>query len=163
MKKDTQKPYFKEEVMKKMTLLTGMLVMVLVFGILVGCASTGKAPNSFVLGKATPVTIQLRQGLAFDQAFREVSFILLQNNFQTETLQPEAGFIRTNWRIWVTPKGETFEGYRVRVSVTFNPSRTQVIVNVLGQLLDSKGNWQDGWDRAVTEDLRQELTMAVGN
>jgi len=163
MKKDTQKPYFKEEVMKKMTLLTGMLVMALVFGILVGCASTGKAPKSFVLGQATPVTIQLRQGLAFDQAFREVSFILLQNNFQTETLQPEAGFIRTNWRLWVTPKGETFEGYRVRVSVTFNPSRTQVIVNVLGQLLDSKGNWQDGWDRAITEDLRQELTMAVGN
>jgi hypothetical protein len=149
--------------MKKMALLMGMLVMVLVFGILVGCASTGRAPNSFVLGQATPVTIQLRQGLDFDQAFREVSFILLQNNFQTETLQPEAGFIRTNWRLWVTPRGETFEGYRVRVSVTFNPSRTQVIVNVLGQLLDSRGNWQDGWDRAITEDLRQELTMAVGN
>jgi len=149
--------------MKKRTLLTGMLVIALVFGMLVGCASTGRAPSSFVLGQATPVTIQLRQGLDFDQAFREVSFILLQSNFQTETLQPEAGFIRTNWRLWVTPRGETFAGYRVRVSVTFNPSRTQVIVNVNGQSLDSKGNWQDGWDRAITEDLRQELTMAVGN
>jgi hypothetical protein len=148
--------------MKKMALLTGMLVMALVFGILVGCASTG-APNSFVLGQPTPVTIQLRQGLDFDQAFREVSFILLQSGFQTETLQPEAGFIRTNWRFWVTTRGETSERYRVRVSVTFNPSRTQVIVNVLGQLLDRKGNWQDGWDRAISEDLRQELTMAVGN
>jgi branched-subunit amino acid transport protein len=40
MKKDTQKPHFKEEVMKKMTLSTGMLVMVLVFVMtVVGCAT----------------------------------------------------------------------------------------------------------------------------
>jgi hypothetical protein len=101
------------------------LVMVLVFGILVGCASTGKAPNSFVLGQATPVTIQLRRGLDFNQAFREVSFILLQNNFQTETLQPEAGFIRTNWRLWVTPRGETFEGYVCHFQSITNTSNSK--------------------------------------
>ena len=145
--------------MKKMTFLV-MLAMVLVFGMaVVGCSST---PGSFVRGPASPVTIMLRPGLDFDQAFREVSFILLNNNFQTETLQPEAGFIRTNWRFWVTPRGQTVESYRVRVSVTFNPNRTQVILNVEGQVLQ-RGTWVPGWDRAVTEDLRQELTMAVGN
>jgi len=138
----------------------GILVMVLVFGMsVVGCAST---PGSFVRGPATPVTIMLRPGLEFDRAFREVSFILLNKNFQTETLQPEAGFIRTNWRFWVTPRGQTVETYRVRVSVTFNPARTQVILNVEGQVLE-RGSWVAGWDRAVTEDLRQELIMAIGN
>ena len=138
----------------------GMLVMMLVFGfVVVGCAST---PGSFVRGPASPVTIMLRSGLEFDRAFREISFILLNKNFQTETLQPEAGFIRTNWRFWVTPREQTVETYRVRVSVTFNPARTQVILNVEGQVLQ-RGVWVPGWDRAVTEDLRQELTMAVGN
>jgi hypothetical protein len=140
----------------------GMLVMVLAFGMTVaGCASTS-TPGSFVRGPASPVTIMLRPGLEFGQAFREVSFILLNKNFQTETLQPEAGFIRTNWRFWVTPRGQTVETYRVRVSVTFNPNRTQVILNVEGQVLE-RDTWVPGWDRSVTEDLRSELTMAVGN
>jgi hypothetical protein len=56
----------------------GILVMVMVFGMtVVGCAST---PGSFVRGPASPVTIMLRSGLEFNQAFREVSFILLNNN-----------------------------------------------------------------------------------
>ncbi|MDR2923802.1 MAG: hypothetical protein LBU85_10755 [Treponema sp.] len=138
----------------------GMPAIVLVFGMAVaGCAST---PGSFVRGTASPVTIMIRPGLEFDRAFREVSFILINHNFQTETLQPEAGFIRTNWRFWVTPRGKTVESYRVRVSVTFNPARTQVILNVEGQVLQG-GSWMPGWDKAITEDLRTELTMAVGN
>jgi len=150
----------KEKKMANKKFWVGMPVMVLAFGMtVVGCAS---APGSFVRGPASPVTIMLRPGLDFDQAFREVSFILLNNNFQTETLQPEAGFIRTNWRFWVSPRGQTVDSYRVRVSVTFNPARTQVILNVEGQMLE-RGSWVPGWDRAVTEDLRTELLMAVGN
>ena len=143
----------------------GMLVMVLVFGMSVaGCASLfNQAPASFVRGGVGTTTIMLRPGLEFEQAFREVAFILLQNNFQTDTLQPEAGFIRTNWRFWVTPRGQTADFYRVRVSVTFNPARTQVTLNVEGQWLDGRGNWIDGSDTRVSEDLRVELMMAVGN
>lgn len=148
--------------MKKNWLFRGMLVMMLVFGMtFTGCLTT-RAPGSFVRGPASPVTIMLRPGLDFDQAFREVAFILLNNRFQTETLQPEAGFIRTNWRFWETTRGQTVETYAVRVSVTFNPARTQVILNVEGREL-VRGNWVTGWDRAVTEDLRMELMMAVGN
>ena len=143
----------------------GMLGIVLVFGMtVIGCASSGraKAPASFVRGAASPVTIMLRPNLDFDQAFREVSFILLNKKFNTETLQPAAGFIRTNWRFWTTANGQTWERYRVRVSITFNPTRTQAILNVEGQLLQGD-YWVEGWDRAVTEDLRSELMMSIGN
>jgi len=149
-----------------MTFLTGMLVMVLAFGMsVVGCVSLfgGSAPNTFVRGQASSTTILLRPGLDYDQAFREVAFILLQNNFQTETLQPEAGFIRTNWRIWTTPRGDVNDRYRVRVSITFNPARTQVTLNVEGQWQDRGGNWLTGNDTSISEDLRVELMMAVGN
>jgi hypothetical protein len=44
MKKDTENLTFKEEVMKKMTLLVGMLIMMLVFGTtVIGCASSATA------------------------------------------------------------------------------------------------------------------------
>ena len=144
----------------------GILAIMLVFGMLVsGCTSLfgQKAPSTFVRGQAGTTTIMLRSGLDFDQAFREVSFILLQRNFQTETLQPEAGFIRTNWRVWTTASGGVNSRYRVRVSVTFNPSRTQVTLNVEGQWQDDKGNWISGNDTSVSEDLRTELRMSIGN
>jgi len=148
--------------MKRRRFGVGMLAMVLVFGMaVVGCVSG--PPRSFVRGQASSTTIMLRSGLDFDQAFREVSFILLQNNFQTETLQPEAGFIRTNWRVWTTPRGQVDDRYRVRVSVTFNPARTQVTLNVEGQWQDVRGNWVPGNDTAISEDLRVELMMAIGN
>lgn len=149
--------------MKRRRFSVGMLAVALVFGMaVVGCAMGGP-PRSFVRGQASSVTIMLRPGLEFDQAFREVSFVLLQNNFLTETLQPDAGFIRTNWRTWTTPRGQTLDRYRVRVSVTFNPARTQVTLNVEGQWQDARGNWTPGQDREVSEELRMELMMAVGN
>jgi len=151
--------------------LLGMLVIVLVFGMMVvGCGSLGSlfggsksAPRTFVRGQPGTSTIMLRQGLNYDQAFREVSYILLQKKFQTETLQPEAGYIRTNWRVWTTERGQVNDRYRVRVSVTFNPARTQVSLNVEGQWQDSQGSWIPGNDTAISDDLRTELTMAVGN
>ena len=154
--------------MKKNSILLGMLVMVLVFGMsVVGCASLfgrgGGAPSTFVRGQAGTSTIMLRPGLDPDQAYRQVAFILLQNNFQTETLQPEAGFIRTNWRVWTTARGQVNDRYRVRVSVTFNPSRTQVTLNVEGQWQDGRGNWIPGNDTSISDDLRTELTMSIGN
>jgi len=150
----------------KLFSLVGILVIVLVFGMLLsGCASLfgGGAPRTFIRGQAGTTTIMLRSGLDFDQAFREVSYILLQNKFQTETLQPEAGYIRTNWRIWTTARGKVNDRYRVRVSVTFNPTRTQVTLNVEGQWQDGGGNWIPGNDTAVSEDLRTELRMSIGN
>ena len=148
----------------KLFSLAGILAIMLVFGMtVIGCATTSGPPRSFVRGQASTTTIMLRQGLDFDQAFREVSFILLQNNFLTETLQPDAGFIRTNWRFWTTARGQVADFYRVRVSVTFNPARTQVTLNVEGQWLDGRGNWVPGTDTAVSEDLRTELRMAIGN
>ena len=141
----------------------GMLVMALVFGMtVVGCASWG-APRTFVRGQASSTTIMLRQGLDPEQAFREVSFILLQNNFLTEILQPEAGFIRTNWiNVHTRRGGQIDDSYQVRVSVTFNPSRTQVTLNVEARR-DVNGNWHTGSDTAITEDLRTTLMMSVGN
>jgi len=150
----------------KLFSLAGILAIMLVLGLTVtGCASLfgGSAPSTFVRGQAGTTTIMLRPGLDFDQAYREVSFILLQKNFQTETLQPEAGYIRTNWRVWTTARGQINDRYRVRISVTFNPSRTQVTLNVEGQWQDGSGNWLPGNDTAISEDLRTELMMAVGN
>ena len=148
----------------KLFSLVGILAIILVFGMFViGCTSAPKPPSPFVRGQASSTTIQLRAGLVFDQAFREVSFILLQNKFLTETLQPDAGFIRTNWRVWTTARGEINNRYRVRVSITFNPARTQVTLNVEGQWQDSGGNWIPGNDTAVSEDLRNELMMSIGN
>jgi len=142
----------------------GILVIMLVFGMMVsGCATTGGPPTTFVRGQAGTATIMLRSGLEFDQAFREVSFILIQRGFMTETLQPEAGFIRTNWVTTHTVRGQTVDSYTVRVTITFNPSRTQVILNVDGRWRDNNGNWINGNDTAVTSDLRTELMMAVGN
>jgi hypothetical protein len=151
-----------EDSMKKRNVsLLGILVMVLVFGmVVVGCASGPKAPASFVKGSAGDTTILLRQGLEFDQAFREVAFLLNRHGFETEVIQPEVGYIRTRWNRWDSKT--TVDAYRVRMVINFNPSRTQVIVKAEAEYF-LNNEWVQGYDSRAIETLRSDLNNVIGN
>jgi hypothetical protein len=141
--------------------LVGMLAMVLVFGMaVVGCAST---PKSFQQGSGGDTTILLRQGLDFDQAFREVAFLLNRHGFETETIQPEVGYIRTRWNFTWNDTGKTMETYRVRILCNFNPTRTQLIVKAEAEYSRGGENWISGFDTRAIATLRTDLNNVVGN
>jgi hypothetical protein len=145
--------------MKNKRFWLGMLVIVLVFGMtVVGCASSG--PKNFVKGSGGDTTILLRQGLAFDQAFREVAFLLNRHGFETETIQPEVGYIRTRWNRWDSTT--TIDAYRVRIICNFNPARTQLIVKADAEYF-MRGEWVSGYDTRAIETLRTDLNNVVGN
>jgi len=153
--------------------MLGILVMVLVFGMMVtGCASlfgsgnsTSRAPSSFQSGSgsAGDTTILLRQGLNFDQAFREVIFILNRHGFEPEMMQPEAGYIRTRWSNSWNDRGSYTDYYRVRVVVTFNPNRTQLIISAPAEFRSSGEIWQTGYDTRAIATLRTDITQIIGN
>jgi hypothetical protein len=153
----------KEKTMVKKN-LQGMLVMVLVFGMtVVGCSTLGLGkPKSFQKGSGGDTTILLRQGLDYDQAFREVDFAIRKHNFEVETLTPEVGYLRTQWSYAWNGTGKTFEAYRVRIICNFNPGRTQLIFKAEAQYLEGE-NWVQGFDTSAIEALRVDLTNAVGN
>jgi hypothetical protein len=143
----------------------GIPVLTLVFGMtLVGCSSTpdSKAPSSFRSGSGGDTTILLRQGLDFDQAFREVAFVLNRHGFDTEMIQPEVGYIRTRWITTWNDAGVASDWYRVRITCNFNPSRTQLIINAEAEYLDDD-TWRKGYDTRAIETLRNDLNMTVGN
>ncbi|MDR1972006.1 MAG: hypothetical protein LBQ46_08800 [Treponema sp.] len=141
-------------------LLAGMLGMVLGFGMMVvGCSSI---PKSFQRGSGGETTILLRQGLDFDQVFREVAFLLNRHGFETETIQPEVGYIRTRWNFTWNDSGKTLEVYRVRILCNFNPSRTQLIVKAEAEYLN-RGDWVSGFDTRAIETLRTDLNNVIGN
>jgi hypothetical protein len=147
--------------MKKNTwFLSEMLALVLTFGMTVlGCSSV---PKSFQRGSGGDTTILLRQDLDFDQAFREVAFLLNRHGFETETIQPEVGYIRTRWSFTWNDTGKTVEAYRVRILCNFNPSRTQLIVKAEAEY--SQGDdWISGFDTRAIETLRTDLNNVVGN
>ncbi|MCL2558651.1 MAG: hypothetical protein FWE09_09265 [Treponema sp.] len=132
---------------------------------LAGCAGM---PSSFQKGSAGDTAILLRQGLDFDQAFREILFILTRHGFEPELMQSDAGYIRTRWNeAWVVD-GSLFRqnnrgpDYRVRVVVSFNPNRTQLILSAPAEYLQG-GRWVTGYDTRAIETLRGDLTMIVGN
>jgi len=142
--------------------LLGMLVLVLVFGIMIfGCASTPKQPSTFIRGSAGDTTILLRQGLNFDQAFREVIFILNRHGFEPEMIQPDVGFVRTRWNYtWFTGSGDS---YRVRITISFNPSRTQLILSAPSEWSLDGSSWITGYDTRAIETLRNDITQIIGN
>jgi hypothetical protein len=147
---------------KSKSLVLGMLVMVLVFGMMViGCSST---PDSFKKGSfsAGDTAILLRQGLDPEQAFREANFIINRHGFEPEMMNTEAGYIRTRWSYTWNDKGSEIDYYRVRVVVTFNPNRTQLILNAPSEYL-SNGKWITGFDTRAVETLRTDLTQSIGN
>jgi hypothetical protein len=146
--------------MKKKLFLMGMLGMVLAFIMtFFGCASS---PRSFQKGTAGDTTVLLRDGLDFDRAFREVAFILNRHGFNSDTLQPEVGYIRTTWNYQWNDTGNTIETYRVRVICNFNPSRTQLILKVEAETSNGKG-WISGFDTRAVETLRTDITQSIGN
>jgi len=154
----------KEKAMVKKRKLVGILALTLVFGMMVvGCGSLfgPKQPSTFVQGSAGDTTILLRQGLNFDQAFREVIFILGRHGFEPEMIQPEAGYIRTRWNVsWVTGAADR---YRDRVIVSFNPNRTQLILSAPSEWSRDGGRWITGYDTRAIETLRNDITQIIGN
>jgi len=149
--------------MAKKNFLLGILTIVLVLGMMViGCKSTPRTPKSFQRGSGGDTTILLRQGLDFDLAFREVAFLLNRHGFETETIQPEVGYIRTRWNYTWNDKGEYLEAYRVRILCNFNPARTQLIVKADAESFVG-GNWINGFDTRAIETLRTDLNNVVGN
>jgi hypothetical protein len=140
----------------------GMLVMVLAFGAAVaGCASSG-TPKSFQKGSGGESTILLRQGLDYNQAFREVDFAIRRHGFEVETITPEVGYLRTQWSYTWNDTGKTLEAYRVRIICNFNPSRTQLIVKAEAEYLQGR-DWITGFDTRAVATLRTDLTNVVGN
>ncbi|MDR1301245.1 MAG: hypothetical protein LBK43_02100 [Treponema sp.] len=138
----------------------GVLGMVLVLGMTVlGCSST---PRSFQRGSGGETTLLLRQDLDFDQAFREVAFLLNRHGFESETIQPEVGYIRTRWNFTWNDTGRTLKAYRVRIICNFNPSRTQLIIKAEAEYLE-RSNWIQGFDTRAIETLRTDLNNVVGN
>ncbi|MDR1286114.1 MAG: hypothetical protein LBK08_00755 [Treponema sp.] len=136
----------------------GVLVIVLVLGMTVlGCSST---PKSFIKGSVGDTTVLLRNGIDFDLAFREVAFLLNRHGFETETIQPEVGYIRTRWSSWDSTT--TIDAYRVRIICNFNPARTQLIVKAEAEYR-VKGGWVSGYDTRAIETLRTDLNNVVGN
>jgi len=154
--------YRKEFFMKKR--IFGKMVLVLILTALVlGCASS---PSSFSKGSGGETTVLLRQGLNFDQAFREVIFVLTRHGFEPEMVQSESGYIRTRWSTtWIRNRGSDDDRYRVRIIITFNPNRTQLIIAAPAEYRSggSGTNWVVGYDTRAIETLRNDLTQMIGN
>jgi len=128
-------------------------------------ATGGRAPATFQRGAGGETSILLRPDLDFDVAFRELVFTLGRHGFQPEMMQPDAGFIRTQWNYqWVVVVGRGgVQRYRVRIVANFNPSRTQVIINPESEWYQGNGVWLRGWDIRAVETLRNDITMIMGN
>ena len=135
----------------------GILVLVLVP--LMGCSSL---PSTFIRASADDTTILLRRGLDPTQAFREAIFILTRHGFEPEIMNTEAGYIRTRWNYSWNDRNRVVNNYRVRVVVTFNPDRTQLILSTPAEF-SHKHRWINGFDTRAIETLRTDLTQSIGN
>lgn len=129
-----------------------------------GC---GTIARSFQTGAGGETTILLRQGLDFDLALREVIFILNRHGFEPKMIQSEVGFVRTRWNYAWNDRGTHVDTYRVRVITSFNPARTQLIINAEAEMrrnnLAGQATWVRGFDTRAIETLRNDLTMVIGN
>ena len=99
-----------------------------------------------------------------EQVVRESIFILTRHGFDPELIQSEVGFIRTRWHYAWNDRGTHWDGYRVRVIISLNPNRTQLVLNAEAELRQGRrGRWVRGFDTRAVETLRNDLTMVVGN
>jgi hypothetical protein len=137
--------------MNRWTLLLGALLTF-------GCATP---PDSFVrVMEPTWTSVELRDGLGFDEAWEEVTDVLARE-FELEMIAKDGGYMRTAWIYTWWKSGVVTEDYRVRAIVKFSPGREVVDVKTEAQWSEREG-WVLGTDTRMHQAMMTDIMGVVG-
>jgi len=126
---------------------------------------TACAPKTFVQTMEPGwSTIELRDGLEFDDAWKQ-TVDLLAEKFDLEVISQDGGYVRSGWiHSWT---GRMTDYYKVRAIVKFSPERDKVALKSDAQyygkgFLGIGEGWQMGTDERLTQTVKTDLMGKVG-
>lgn len=137
--------------MKKLLLFLALTLCV--------CGSVD-AKKTWKRGQAEWAKIQLNDKLSFDQAFGIV-LELVSDKYEMEMISKDGGYIRSAWNFLTDRKGRKIKDQRCRITVKFNHDKTQLQVKTECQRL-KKGDWQDGEDTALSQQMKEDIRGVLG-
>lgn len=126
-----------------------ILLLTIIFA---GC---GSAPRTFFKTfSPTWATIEFRDDIEYDQAWKDVMDILIRN-FDIEIAQKDNGYIRTGWVYTWT--GRYTDYYRVRVTAKFEPEKRTIDIK-------SEAYYRDyvGYDTRLLETVKGDIMGTIG-
>jgi uncharacterized lipoprotein len=107
------------------------------------------------------LSIELREDVNYERAWREVFRILQGYGFEFETISKDTGYVATAWhKSW---SGDYDKKYRVRAIVRFAEDRKALQVKSEAQYgKHEKGKYKAGYDTHLIETLKKDFEATVG-
>ena len=123
-----------------------------------GCATQRPPPSFSQLVAPGWTTIEIRQGVDYDRAWKTALGILVRE-FDLEFTSKDDGYIRTAWLY--TWSGIHRQNYRVRVTARFSDDRRSLGIKSEAQAL-RKDTWLIGIDSRLLSTLKTDLMGTIG-
>lgn len=151
--------------MKRIRLMLTVCFFLLLSVSMTGCNTTRNfiiqlmAPSSFVITyEPSWSSIELRDNISYEKAWHSVTDRVVRN-FEIEVMSMEDGYLRTNWLYTWT--GEINTNYRVRLTVKFNPERTNVDIKSEAEY-GGPGSWTPGYDTRLLQTMKTDIMGTIG-
>lgn len=119
-------------------------------------------PEFFVVSQdPMSMSVELREDVSYERAWKEVFRILEGYKFEWETISKDSGYAATTWhKSW---SGEYNVKYRVRAIVRFSEDRKALQVKSEAQYgKHEKGKYKAGYDSSLIETLKKDFESTVG-
>jgi hypothetical protein len=139
-----------------------ILTLTLIVPFMFGCGILfSSGPRSFVQAiEPTWVSVEIRDDLSYDEAWREVVDILAKK-FELEVISKDGGYIRTAWIYTWWKSGKITENYRVRAIVKFSADRKKVDIKTEANYLKDD-TWVTGTDTRLLQTVKTDIMGVVG-
>jgi hypothetical protein len=129
--------------------------------IVVAVISCVTLPQGFVVtGDPTWSTIEIRDGMDYELAWREVVDVIAKK-FEMEMLSKDGAYLRTAWSHSWYAAGRVSQNYRVRVIAKFSTDRRKVDVKTEANYLGRAG-WVSGTDTRLLTTVKTDIMGVVG-
>jgi hypothetical protein len=153
--------------MKKRMLLVGMLGLLAICMITVGCSHKGGVPKpeSFIVTHDATGDwriIEIRNDLIGKKdTIWSVLVDTVSTKYDLETLSKETGYLRSSWKHTYIYNEQIISNYRSRIVVKIDDVKPELKIKVESNWLSDRG-WLQGYDTILLKDIYSDIQGKVG-
>ena len=153
--------------MKLRFLSVGILGLLVIFMIIIGCSGKGgiPIPASFIVSHDASGdwrVVEIRDDLINDKdGTWKVLVDTVSSKYDLETLDKDSGYLRSAWKHTYVYRSQICSKYRSRIVLKTIDNNSKLKVKIESNWLSNRG-WLQGYDNILLKDIYSDLQGKIG-